>query len=359
MKMDQAAIPSRDGRDARLQWVRSIGAILVVCLHSASEHMYSLAYGSAEWWFVNIINGLSRCSVPLFVMASGAVFLDRDILDFKEFYSKRLRRIAVPIIVWTVVYIVVGILENHVSLTNIKYFKNLLESLYNGKPYYHLWYLYMLIGLYLVVPFISRLWASLNEKQRLLFMVVCFALAAIAPFESAFLPVESGSPFFLLYRFLPYVGYFVCGHYMKTIVDKQHNRLSIQRVILLMAALALVTVVGSYFTGSNKVPGLYFFHYLSVNVILFTVLLYFIFMKWVQANKNPPRFIQLVDKTSLAIYLIHPIILILIGYLYQAWMPKGVLFSLYILGKIAITLSASLLIGWVMLKVPGLRKTVS
>jgi surface polysaccharide O-acyltransferase-like enzyme len=327
---EQLAAPV-ENRDARLQWIRSVGAILVVCLHSASELMYSIGYGSSEWWLVNAVNGLSRCAVPLFVMASGAVFLDRCD-DFAGFYRKRVKRIAI-------------------------YLKNLLESLYNGKPYYHLWYLYMLIGLYLVIPFIQRLWAALTDRQKLLFTVVCFALAAIAPFEGAFLPVESGSPFFLLYRFLPYVGYFVCGHYLKTLAERKRV-MPAAYAMLFMAALAAVTVIGSYFAGSKQEPGRYFFHYLSVNVILFTLLLYYLMMKGLPACGRPPAFIRLVDRTSLAIYLIHPAVLILIGYLYKLWMPQGWLFALFILAKIAAALAASMALGWVMLKLPVLRRTV-
>lgn len=349
-----------DGRDTRLQWIRSIGAILVVCLHSASEHMYSIGYGSAEWWFVNAINGLSRCAVPLFVMASGAVFLDKAKCDedFAGFYSKRIKRIAVPLVFWTVIYIIFGILVNKVSLTNVKYFKNLLESLYNGKPYYHLWYLYMLIGLYLVIPFIQRLWAALTESQRLLFTAISFVMAAIAPFEGAFLPVDSGSPFFLLFRFLPYVGYFVCGHAVKTLVEQKNSKIPTVPILLAMATLAVVTIIGSFFAGSNKEPGKYFFHYLSVNVICFTILLFTVLMRKITAGSRPPAFIRVMDKVSLAVYLIHPMVLIFIGKLYRLWMPQGLMFDMFIIGKIITALAASILLGMLMMKIPFLRKTV-
>ncbi len=344
-------------RDVRLQWIRSIGAILVVCLHSASELMYRQAYGSLEWWFDNIVNGLSRCAVPLFVMASGAIFLGRQ-EDFQCFYQKRLKRIAIPLVFWTIVYILFAVLINNVSITNLAYFKNLAKALYNGKPYYHLWYLYMLIGLYLAVPFLQRLWGAINDKQKLLFVLFCFLLSAVSPFESAFLPVDSGNPAFLLYRFLPYVGYFVCGRFIIEQADKKKESGNIIIVISLIV-LAAITIIGSYITGSNKEPGKYFFHYLSFNVILFTVLLFNLMIRLIRSDRKPPRVIGLIDKTGLAIYLVHPMLLVYAGYVYDYLKPQGGLFCLFIVLKILSVLAVSMIIGWVMMKLPILKKTVS
>lgn len=355
--MSGSNITSVEPKDSRLQWIRSIAAIMVVLLHSASELMYSVSYGSSDWWFVNVINSCVRCAVPLFVMASGAVLLSRTD-DFVYFYRKRAMRIAVPLVFWTIIYIAVSYFINHVSIANLAYLKTRIIATYNGKPYYHLWYLYMLIGLYLVTPFLQRLWAALSDGQKLFFTIMCFALSAIGPIEEAFLPVNSGSPAFFLFRFMPYVGYFVCGHYIKSLVNGEGTRKAkTPAIVALLAALAIITMAGSFYFGSKKTPGKYFFDYFSVNVIFFSILLFYLLMKAI-SMRQPPKLIKLLDKTSFGIYLIHPLMLIVIGKVYDMLQPHGLVFDAFIIGKATVAVAASCFLGWIMLKIPLLRKTV-
>ena len=125
----------------------------VVLIHISALFYYKYKVYSYKWKIAYYYNGLSRFSVPIFFMISGALFLKVDI-SIKKIYNKYIKRLFIHLLIWSVIY----------SFSKIKFSKIHLKKfvILIIKGHYHLWYLFATIKLYAIIP-ISRVIAR-NEK---------------------------------------------------------------------------------------------------------------------------------------------------------------------------------------------------
>lgn len=154
-------------RNLSLDLLRVIACYLVMQQH-ASEYYYigdqlSVVTGSNTFW-IGIITSLCRTSVPLFVMLSGFLLLPMQD-SISRFFRKRFTRIVYPFVVWCVIYAIYFMATRGESVGDLAL--HILHIPVNfGCEIGHLWYIYMLIGLYLVVPIISP-WLERAGKREL------------------------------------------------------------------------------------------------------------------------------------------------------------------------------------------------
>ena len=111
---------------------------------------------------IYLFDTLPRFAVPCFVMLSGAFLLGSPRNgDRKYFYCKVVNNTLITTAIFSVLYTLYSTLK--VLLKN-KYVHNggvfaIIKPLCNmliGKPFYHMWYLYMLLGLYFVTPYVIK-----------------------------------------------------------------------------------------------------------------------------------------------------------------------------------------------------------
>lgn len=89
-----------------VDFIRIIAAIEVVAIHVTDVLIaYKNYFGGLSWWYATFINGLSRMSVPLFIIVSGYLLLDEYHKESdRTFLKKRLRRVGIPLLIWSVFY---------------------------------------------------------------------------------------------------------------------------------------------------------------------------------------------------------------------------------------------------------------
>lgn len=158
-----------------LDALRGLAALAVVCLHAAA-----LTLGGAPppdavtWWAANLLDAAMRWCVPVFVMISGALLLGREEPP-GVLLRRRLLRLLPLLVVWSVFYAgLQALTQPDWSLADAMW------SLLRGTPYYHLWYLFMLPGLYLLTPILQRFLraTALRRQMWLLFAALSCMLAA-------------------------------------------------------------------------------------------------------------------------------------------------------------------------------------
>ena len=147
-------------REIWLDWLRVVACFLVMLTHSTEpfylggEGSLILTHSDAVW--ASIMDVLSRAAVVLFVMASSYLQFPLH-YSTKEFLRKRAWRILPPFLIWTLVYALVW-------GEPVQNFKDLLWNFNYAAG--HLWFVYMLIGLYLLMPLLSP-WAEKVSKKEL------------------------------------------------------------------------------------------------------------------------------------------------------------------------------------------------
>ena len=188
--MLQASSSSQPHRIVWVDVLRFLAIFMVICIHCADPFNVSPeARSNPEFNFWGSIYGsFLRPCVPLFVMITGLLLLPVN-MPIQSFYKKRLLRIAVPFLVWSVLYNlfpwitgVLGLSSAVIAdvfayaspdasqsfgdaMTNIA----LIPFKFNVYTV-PMWYLYMLIGLYLYMPFFSAWIEKANLSQKKIFL---------------------------------------------------------------------------------------------------------------------------------------------------------------------------------------------
>ena len=161
-------------REAWLDWLRVVACFLVMLTHSTEpfylggEGSLILTANDAVW--VAVMDVFSRAAVALFVIASCYLQVPLK-YPTKEFFRRRALRILPPFLIWTLVYALAW-------GEPVQNFKDLLWNFNYAAG--HLWFVYMLIGLYLLMPLISP-WAEKVEKKELLVYIEIWLFATMIP----------------------------------------------------------------------------------------------------------------------------------------------------------------------------------
>lgn len=190
--------------DLRLDILRVTAAAAVVWLHVSAEIVASrIVAADLGWWTANLADAATRWCVPLFVMASGALLLSqRAHEDPLRFYRRRLNRILVPTLFWTAVYAALRLTKGEAATA-------VLGSVAEGRPFTHLWYLYMVLGLYLITPMASAFVHHAPRRLLIGAVALSFLLAAV---EMTVATLDGDWPARTFLGLWPYyLGYFTAG----------------------------------------------------------------------------------------------------------------------------------------------------
>ena len=195
--------------------LRCFGAIGVIFIHVSANNWYGFI-GSADWTAFTVYEGLFKLAVPLFFMISGALFLNSEREGgIRRLFAHSVLRMVIFLLFWAAVYKLVQLPENGESLP-----KKLLDAakqILKGETQTHLWFVYAIIGLYILVPVLKPL-VQKTQRQTLLYAVVlCFVLGSLVEalshidhteiFVNNIWKVRAGYA-------VGYVGYFLLGAYL-------------------------------------------------------------------------------------------------------------------------------------------------
>lgn len=193
--------------------LRILAAFSIVMLHSAAQHWYTLDIYSTEWMIANSYDAVFRFGVPLFVMISGALFLNPESdLKISHLYKRNILRFIVLYMVWSCLYGLWGCRTYDFVQTDWKsYFRAMIQGSY------HLWFLPMIVGIYLIVP-ILRTWVHHADEKNLKYFVSLFLVLQIGRESLRAVTVTDELHEILdlvqVEMVCGYVGYFVWGYYL-------------------------------------------------------------------------------------------------------------------------------------------------
>jgi surface polysaccharide O-acyltransferase-like enzyme len=162
-------------REIWIDWMRVVACFLVMFTHSCEpfylggEGSLILTKSDAVW--VSVLNVIPRACVALFIVASSYLQFPLH-YPTGEFFRRRAVRILIPFAIWSVVYALVW-------GEPVQNFKDLLLNFNYAAG--HMWFVYMLVGVYLVMPLLSP-WAEKVGKKELLVYLGIWLFTTIIPF---------------------------------------------------------------------------------------------------------------------------------------------------------------------------------
>ncbi|MFH0984844.1 MAG: acyltransferase family protein [Candidatus Omnitrophota bacterium] len=292
-------------------WVdvlRVFAMAAVVVVHVAADIITEWrSVPASGWWAANFYDSLARGAVPVFVMISGALLLPRT-ESYRDFFRKRFQRIAIPFIAWTVFYLLWRKYFQEPSLG----LPEAAKRIASGEVHFHLWFLYLITGLYLVTPLLRVFTAHATRRDLLYFLGLCFLVGSLVPcwarLDSLFfhtglrfrIPVEMAQGF---------LGYFLLGFALL----KGSEPSSIRKAGLLWFAAFLICFLGSGWVvfHANQFPALVYDN-LAPNIVLYAASLFVIAKKTVSRletrwSAGVKQVLRSLSAASFGIYLIHPV----------------------------------------------------
>lgn len=157
-----------------LDWMRVAACLMVMVVH-ATEPFYlggdgSLILTQTDAFWASFFDSFVRACVPLFIIASSYLQFPLH-YSSEEFFRRRAVRILVPFVLWTVVYALVW-------GSPVQNFKDLLLNFNYAAG--HLWFVYMLVGVYLLMPLLSP-WAERVGRTELRIYLGLWLFTTVIP----------------------------------------------------------------------------------------------------------------------------------------------------------------------------------
>ncbi|MEG0135375.1 MAG: acyltransferase family protein [Cetobacterium sp.] len=290
-------------RENNLDCLRIIAVVMVIVIHlSAGYIVDNMDTPNFNFTVANFFDSISRTCVSIFVLLSGGFLLENNNnKSYKEFYNKSFKKVGIPTLIWSLVYVLYsyirGILIMKITGISFDFFKPLFDW-FLGVPFYHLWYLYMLFGLYAVTPILIRLKNDIGDRS---FMKVGITLLILGIIVSKF------SNLYWLVQFTKYLGYFILGYSLKIYKNKSPL---FYFLIFIISSITIFILTEIIIRGNIWNKTLYFYQDLSPFVIISALSLYISFI-----NMNIIKYdFSSLAKYSFNIYLIHAFFLEMIEF---------------------------------------------
>jgi len=290
-----------------MDFARVAGMLAVVTVHVISPAMLHdvTDKNSGAWWTAAGINALTRFCVPIFILISGALLLaPRAGMPVRTFYRRRLRRVGIPLAAWSAFYLGLRAFTAPEGLT----LRQGAIDLATGKPYYHLYFLFVLAGLYVITPFLRLV--VLNARPRMVGLFAAVLLAIGVADQALSMLLKTGQTNAVT-QFLPYAGYFVAGWYLQ--------QLPLTRRLVRGAAVAVVAGVALTTVGTWALMNLtpwadayeYFVMPLSPSALMLALGAFVLFRSLAESmpSLTGSTVVRRLSELSFGVYLVHPAVL--------------------------------------------------
>ena len=329
--------------DNRIVWldvIRCVAMIMVIGVHCIDPFYISPTMRAIPEYthWAAIYGSLLRPSVPLFVMMTGLLLLPVKKQPLGKFYKKRIYRVLFPFLIWSVLYSmfpwVTGVLGlpkeiigDFFCYTQGQDSQSLIDSLKDvamipfnfSHKENHMWYIYLLIGLYLYMPFFSAWIENADRKTKRAFLLI-WIISLFIPYLKEYVAnclfersgyvfgTDTWNEFGLFYYFAGFNGYLLLGHYVK-----KGNDWSLMKTfilcILMFAVGYYITYTGFSTTASNpnatETEMELFFTFCSPNVLLMTLATFLLLQKVVITNSTVIKVLANMTQCGFGIYMVH------------------------------------------------------
>lgn len=328
-----------------INYLKTIALFAVIAIHVLGDRYYYNLPQNGIWYTLLAFGTLVRFGVPIFIMCSGALYLNEE----KEFPIRKALRFAIKyaviFIVWTVIYITADWLIEKKPQNYFVYFY------YNFSHFkYHLWYLPMLIFLCIITPALKLLTKKENKKiveYLLIVFTIVIIIRSFSMYFKNFLPLEWMLNFMPV-ELIKYTMIYLTGWYLATFsFPKPFAKIILITGLCCYLLAPLVNCMSSYQIGQKT-------FYTADNFDIFNYAFscaIFLLCKIMEDKLPHSKCISFIAGNTLYAYLIHVLLIMLIQtYLIPQWLLSSYWCFLVFLAEILIVGAVSLFLSMIIKK---------
>lgn len=334
-----------------LDFLRCLAICFVVVLHSiASTLVNPEFYQCNTWYLCMLINPFDRTGVPLFFMISGYLLLRHPCTgQIWEFYKRNIPKLVIPLTAWSLIYYFVEAGYGWHPM-NIHDF---LSRFLNQGISYHMWFIYTLLGIYLLCPFLKRIADHCTTRQLAVFLTIVMFPTTFRPILNWIFPVY----IFLFDPLLEgYIGYFLLGY----LLGKTEFRTPIRILIYVGGAIGYgVCLIGNFIQASPQEISLPLNGGYMLNHYLLAASLFVFFRTFFETHMGPlDKLSGLLAKGASLVFGVYWVHVLILNNLTISLHWNGSLFLLLVL-QTGGTLLLSFLFSAMISAIPILRRILA
>lgn len=316
----------------RLVWIdllKFIAIFMMIAVHCTDN--VTPMERSLSWYNLwgSLYGSLMRPAIPLFVMITGVLLLPVH-EQINLFYRKRVSRVVVPFLIWSILYNlfpwITGLLGLDPNIIN-EFFawatpsQLLSDALGNISmipftfSFYavQMWYVFLLIGIYLYLPIFSA-WVNIASKKAMQIYLLIWGISLFIPYLRAFITPNlwgecSWNEFGMLYNFAGFNGYLLLGYYF---VKYPFGWSTAKSVVISATSFTigyLVTFLGfktlSGIPGQSEAMVELFYTYCSPNVMLMTIPIFILAQRVKISSERIRAILKSVSICTFGIWMSH------------------------------------------------------
>lgn len=279
--------------------MRIVAASMVVCIHS-NVYFLQNATHTLHWLVIMLMTASCVVSVPIFFMVSGAGNLVRDdVISTIHLFKIKIPKIFIPFLIWSIIYVLARIAMGKIEANAYSFFSLLWEP-----AYYQFWFMYSLLGMYLLLPVFQYLIIKM-DKCLLQYIIIFWILSSlILPMLVRYIPGFKLSIHFNLIFLEGYWGYFILGGYLRK-YPISHEKL--MGSVLFIGGL-IITFAGALiewnWTPAGKYYGYVYSSYLLPGAAMMTIGLFMLFQH-IKIRDKYRRTIYYLSGLTMGVFYIH------------------------------------------------------
>lgn len=237
------------GNESRLIWadlLRTAALVAALMVWTARAGLAGTTVGTGDWRVFQVYDSLLCWCVPAFAMLSGMFLLDpKRSLNLPRLLGGHILRVVTAIVLWGVIY---GVTETVLAGGGLTWggFLAALRRVVSGETGEYLWFLYIILGLYLVTPVLLVFVRGASRGDFHLFFLLSFVVAFLLPALLEVWPNQAVARWLdrmEIHLVLGAVSYYLLGYYLK---NWTLNRPAEYLIYLLGVLGAVVTVGGTW-----------------------------------------------------------------------------------------------------------------
>jgi surface polysaccharide O-acyltransferase-like enzyme len=345
-------------RRSSLDILRVVAICGVVAIHTFSLMVTNNAdkRGNPEWWTAVTLDLAFVWTVPVFVMISGALLLNPRAHRNgpADFYRRRTLRILPALLFWHLFYLLVVRVVLQENPPSLAY---LYEMVLEGKIYTHLYFLWIILGLYVVAPVLSAFLGDDARRIRIFTVVVCVGTVVIftIPTVGGYLGLPSPISLTIFTLWMPYVSYFVAGYALARVSLSRRATVALSFAIAALTALTVweygIRPEFGFLQAVNPVS------YYGASILVLSLAVFVVttsVLDRVRFSERAARWAARLSDASFGVFLVHLAVLAVLQRFVPTLTDGGSLLELFlvyavvVVGSYAISLFAS--------RIPGVRR---
>lgn len=280
-------------RISQFSYIKAVACFAIVLLHCFNN---ARVYHADVLTDGQITAAFAACAslmwaVPCFLMVTGALLLDRDrVIPPSKLFGKYIKRMLIALVVFTAIFTVI----RHDGSSGRSMLSEFAEGLFLNHCMAYLWYLYMMLAIYLLLPLFKAIVNRATDRQLAMLTAVLLVICSVLPL-AAYLGVDAALyiPTWIVYGAYLFIGFLLYRHNMDA-------RIAAVMLVLCTIAMPLLTVR----LAPTDIDPAGLTAYNSPLTVMQSAA---VFSLMLRIKREAGSLIENIDRCSFGIYLIHMI----------------------------------------------------